>query len=233
MGTELAPDWSIHGGAYDWGLNWEDRLSHGHDTKLNAPTAQELERATQNRPDPDARFHYRYQAASLAWEAAKLMPDNCDETARVLCTAGTWLKLRDPDTADLFYKALVRRCRKTAIGEQADWMRWFPALDENGNPKPYQPKVKIEPAIELTDIVPARDETATGGISEPGSAGTTVYIVQAGDSLGAIATAYTASGREVTVEAILAANPGLVENGLRIGQKLKIPEADLIAPEAE
>jgi len=56
---------------------------------------------------------------------------------RVLCTAGTWLKYHDPEAADLFYPALVRRGRKTASGGQADRMRWFPALDENGNPKPW------------------------------------------------------------------------------------------------
>ena len=36
------------------------------------------------------------------------MPNNSDETARVLCTAGAWLKMRDPETADIFYKALVK-----------------------------------------------------------------------------------------------------------------------------
>ena len=87
-------------------------------------------------PDPDERFHYRYTAASLAWEAARLMPNNSDDTARVLCIAGSWLKHRDPQAADLFYKALVRRCRKTALGAEADRLRWFPILDGNGNMKP-------------------------------------------------------------------------------------------------
>ncbi len=82
--------------------------------------------------DPDRRFHYRWQAAALAWEAAQLMPNNTDETARVLCTAGTWLKDRDPEGADQFYKALVRRCRKTALGRQADVLRWFPAQSIDG-----------------------------------------------------------------------------------------------------
>ena len=35
-------------------------------------------------------------AAELAWEAAELMPDNSDDTARVLCTGGTWLKNTRP-----------------------------------------------------------------------------------------------------------------------------------------
>ena len=81
------------------------------------------------------------------------MPDNSDDTARVLCTAGTWLKDRDPQAADKFYKALVRRCRKTALGDQADKMRWFPVLDENGNPKPYKPRLEtIEITPEVTNL---------------------------------------------------------------------------------
>jgi hypothetical protein len=61
------------------------------------------------------------------------MPDNSDDTARVLCLAGTWLKLRDPQAADRFYKALVRRCRKTEMGALADKLRWFPKVDADGN----------------------------------------------------------------------------------------------------
>ena len=65
------------------------------------------------------------------------MPDNSDETARVLCEAGGWLKYRDPKAADRFYKALVRRCRKTDIGEQANRMHWFPVINAGGNPEPW------------------------------------------------------------------------------------------------
>ena len=123
----------------------------------NVASEEEIQRASRPQADPEERFHYRYQAAFLAWEAAKLMPDNADETARVLCTAGTWLKDRDPETADMFYKALVRRCRQTAIGAQADRMRWFPVLDAAGNPKPYQPRRKEmhrpHPAEESTGAV--------------------------------------------------------------------------------
>jgi len=55
-----------------------------------------------------------------------LMPDNSADTARVLWTAGGWLKDRDPKEADRFYKALVNRCRKTDLGREADGLRWFP-----------------------------------------------------------------------------------------------------------
>jgi tetratricopeptide (TPR) repeat protein len=74
-----------------------------------------------------------YTAAALAWEAARLLPDDSDETARILCEGGSWIKARDPQAADILYKALVRRCRKTAIGAQADRLRWFPRLDDAGH----------------------------------------------------------------------------------------------------
>jgi hypothetical protein len=83
-------------------------------------------RAAQHGVEPDARFHYRYRAADLAWQAVSLMPDGTDETARRLCVAGSWLKDRDPAAADRFYRALVRRCGQTALGRQAETLRWFP-----------------------------------------------------------------------------------------------------------
>jgi len=74
-----------------------------HGERLTELTA-ELGRARQQGVVPNERFHYRYQAADLAWEAAALMPNNIDETARVLCVGGTWLKNIDPQRADVFYK---------------------------------------------------------------------------------------------------------------------------------
>ena len=92
--------------------------------------------ASRAEPDSDAQpLLDRFPSAILAWEAAQLMPNNSDETARVLCLGGSWIKIHDPQAADVFYKALVRRCRKTAIGAEADRLRWFPILDESGNLK--------------------------------------------------------------------------------------------------
>jgi hypothetical protein len=59
----------------------------------------------------------------------ELMPDNSQETARVLCIAGSWMKGRDPNEADRFYKELVIRCPKTKLGQEADKLRWFPKID--------------------------------------------------------------------------------------------------------
>jgi hypothetical protein len=105
---------------------------------LLRPSDDELNRVAQSAPDPNVRYFYRFQAADLAWKAALLLPDNSDETARVLCEAGTWIKYLDPKKADVFYKALVHRCHGTALGETADRKRWFPILDSEGNLVPGQ-----------------------------------------------------------------------------------------------
>ena len=49
-----------------------------------------------------------------------------DQCAIILCTAGAWLKDRDPKSADRFCKALVNRCGQTDLGRQANQLRWFP-----------------------------------------------------------------------------------------------------------
>ena len=176
--------------------------------------------------DPEERFHYRYQAASLAWEAAKLMPDNSDDTARVLWTAGSWLKNRDPQTADIYYKALVRRNRKTAIGMEADRIRWFPQLDEQGKviprppsrlesmPPPALPEPSAEQAPETQADEVARDYPILGKR----------YVIHKGDSLASIAHAASVFGQLITVGEILKANPGLDASRLLVGQKILIPE---------
>jgi hypothetical protein len=90
---------------------------------------------------PEGLWECGFTSAALAWESALLLPNNSDETARVLCRGGSWIAL-DPPAADILYKALVRRCRKTAIGAEADRIRWFPRLDKEGNLVPR----KTEPA---------------------------------------------------------------------------------------
>lgn len=79
-----------------------------------------------NQPKPNTRFHYRYLAADLMWEAAQLLPDNDPLTATALYEGGTFLKNRDPKAADRFYKALVRRNPNLAVAQQANKLRWFP-----------------------------------------------------------------------------------------------------------
>jgi tetratricopeptide (TPR) repeat protein len=135
IGTEVAPDWHYHRGAYEEGVTGEARGTEGF-AQVVRSSKDELRRNAEHQADPELRFHYRYQAASLAWEAARLLPDNTDQTAFILWQGGCFLRNRDPQFADLFYKALVRRNRKTLLGAEADRQRWFPALDRDGKIEP-------------------------------------------------------------------------------------------------
>lgn len=81
------------------------------------------------RPTQDKRFHYRYEASELAWKAAALLPDNDEQTARILCAAGSWLKNRDSEAADRFYEALVSRNPDIPLAREARARHWFPPID--------------------------------------------------------------------------------------------------------
>ena len=134
LGTELDPDWAIWSGDFALGdAGAARRKGPGAEGGVLAPTPLELERLAAQRV-PEKRFHYRYRAADLAWWAASLLPNDADETAEILATAGGWLKARDPEAAKPFYQALVIRCGNTAAGRAAAQKRWFPTnpLREGG-----------------------------------------------------------------------------------------------------
>jgi hypothetical protein len=124
LGTESDPDWASEGGEFDRGTTTADRPKEG----VNRAAPEELTRAAGNRPTPDRRFHYRYRAADLAWQAAQLMPDQSDRTALALVSGGNWIKNHDAKGAERFYKALVQRCGKTSLGKQAVAKHWLPDL---------------------------------------------------------------------------------------------------------
>lgn len=141
MGYELEPDAAIWDGGLEYGMV-DSRLIGPldfdivHDKEIRkkleqkvAPaSADEKKRLSLSQAQPNKRFHYRYKAAEMAWQAAQMMPDESDQTALVLCEAGTWLKIRDPKAADRFYKALVQRCGQTSLGRTAESLKWFPDL---------------------------------------------------------------------------------------------------------
>jgi tetratricopeptide (TPR) repeat protein len=127
--TEAEPDFAVVDGEYDlagefYGLDRKDRLAN----QVLHPASEERARLERYRLRPSKRFHYRYRAADLAWEAAKLVPAG-EEKAGMLATAGNWIASRDPQEADRFYKELVRCCGATELGRQADESRWFPEAD--------------------------------------------------------------------------------------------------------
>jgi len=132
LGTEVEPDWFVYKGNYVR-KPASDVRGLPSSAELVPSTADERFRLKQN-VLPERRFHYRYRAVEFAWEAADLLPDEWNETARVLCIAGSWLAAKEPQAADRFYKALVRRCGTTQLGKEADKLRWFPKVevDEKG-----------------------------------------------------------------------------------------------------
>lgn len=127
-GTEVEPDWTLVEGDYnveEWTFGSRDARRKN---RILKETPDEAARVKRNRVKPWKRFHYRYRAADLAWEAASLLPSG-DEKAGMLATAGSWLGARDPQAADRFYKQLVRCCGGTELGREADGLRWFPEVD--------------------------------------------------------------------------------------------------------
>jgi hypothetical protein len=127
FGTEAEPDWFVYKGNFVRESTSDVRSLPSSD-ELVSVTFDERFRLKHNFA-PERRFHYRYMAVELAWEAADLLPDEWDETARVLCIAGSWLADKEPKAADKFYKALVRRCGTTKLGREADKLRWFPKVE--------------------------------------------------------------------------------------------------------
>lgn len=127
VGTEVGPDCAHADGDVNQGDPVASRTSDPYATILQ-PSDDEITRALASAPTESSRFHYRFLAANLGWEAAALMPDDSPETAAVLCEAGSWIKAASPKKADRFYKALVRRCGDTALGREADRKRWFPVM---------------------------------------------------------------------------------------------------------
>jgi tetratricopeptide (TPR) repeat protein len=129
--SAVEPYWRTWGNFHNFNCGPLTRVTNA-EIKLVKASADEIRRVREHIPDKTRRFNYHYYAADLAWNAALFMPNNSDETARVLHAAGSWIKYIDQFEADVFYKALVRRCRKTELGDAADKKRWFPRLDENG-----------------------------------------------------------------------------------------------------
>ena len=102
------------------------KISYGEPIEFFPPvTAAEKKRLKSNMTQAVHRYHADYVAAELAWRAAQLMPDNDEQTAKVLNTAGSWLKNGDDKAADRFYQAIERRCAKTKIGQEAIKRHWF------------------------------------------------------------------------------------------------------------
>ena len=121
IGAELEPDWYLDFGSFE-----HDLTRMGPQDALAPASTEERERVAKTAILPAKRYHYRYLAADMMWECAQLLPNNDTLTAEALYTGGTYLQNRDPQAADRFYKALVRRNPNLAIAKEADALRWFP-----------------------------------------------------------------------------------------------------------
>jgi tetratricopeptide (TPR) repeat protein len=122
--TEAAPDYAVVEGDYELNDDWyAHRPGSRAADQVFRPAAGERKRLERNRLVPEKRFHYRYRAADLAWEAAQLLPAG-DDKAAMLATAGSWIKGRDPQAAVRFYQELVRG--RTDLARKAHELHWLP-----------------------------------------------------------------------------------------------------------
>lgn len=147
QGTELAPDYNVVEGAFQWppverwrvqpalarfGDRWQEQPVESDQGAL-AASAGEFERLTKTMP-PSRRYHYSGRATELAWLSAALLPNDDPETATVLHTAGLWIAARYPEEANLFYKTLVLRCPHTELGRMVAARHWFIRNDGEQDP---------------------------------------------------------------------------------------------------
>ena len=154
MGTEGAPDAFAEGGSFEMPDLAKERRSGAYQTvaydkegkasydgngnpKMKSvpaflkASAKEVQRLNTNKIAPDIRFHYRLIAGALAMKAAALLPDNSEELADVVNTAGLWVKDRDEKTGNRYMQTIERRGSKTGIGRAAIAKHWF--VDQQGS----------------------------------------------------------------------------------------------------
>lgn len=113
-----------------WSHDWSREPEYGPpeepgDHAIPRITSDEISRIRRFPVQKMQRFHYRYAAADLAWQASRALPANHPLLPRLYNTAGLWLAGNDPKAADRFYQAMVRRCAKTPEGQAADTKHWF------------------------------------------------------------------------------------------------------------
>lgn len=137
--------------ATGWRFSWDDA-----GRKIQGPTdpadfavppvsREEIQRLAPHIAADEPRFHYRHDAADIAWRAAALLPDNDPRTFFILHTAGCWLAIRHPLEADRFYQAIIRRCPDHPLWRALDERRWFLPLPVP-NPMPRLPE-ELQPSM--------------------------------------------------------------------------------------
>jgi hypothetical protein len=114
-----------------WHFDWNEGIvqivgpREPLDFAVPAVSREEIQRLAPHLARKEPRFHYRYDAAEIAWRAAKLLPNNDPRTLYVLHEAGRWLANRDPLAADRFYQEIISRCDGLPQWQELDRRRWF------------------------------------------------------------------------------------------------------------
>ena len=105
LGTELAPDWSLLGGAYE---PWDEQ-NVDDDGKALPPqppqplsSSDERARITAAQPVPNQRFHYRGKAIAIAEQAAALLPHHSQAFAAIMCRATHYANGHDDEVQRLW-----------------------------------------------------------------------------------------------------------------------------------
>ena len=107
IGTELAPDYAIWDGEYlmdGFELQPPDLVAHDEHVRLAASAVA-----------PDQRYHYRYVAADLAEQAARLVPARSQAYAAMMCQATGWMLGVNSRRAEALYHRYLR---------EGAWVRW-------------------------------------------------------------------------------------------------------------
>lgn len=102
MGYELAPDFFIVGGGFEFDVTAPDPKGR------NLIGKDEPARFSATVARPDKRFHYRHIAADLAIKAAETLPHRSQAYAAVLCQAAGWVVNQDGKKADEIYRLYVK-----------------------------------------------------------------------------------------------------------------------------
>lgn len=126
LATMLEPDWN----ALDLNSELEPAIMWRVESPVRwrvAVASDDEKRRVRASAVDGSRWHYRYVAADLAWEACGLLPDNSPRLAAWLVEAGRWIADKDARAADRFYRAIVKRCPNDPLGVAAKKRRWFPA----------------------------------------------------------------------------------------------------------
>lgn len=111
LGFELDPDWAMHYGNFDQGVDWslsdEERARGRRDAMVPRPAFSSYDeqlRVMSTASKPRARFHYRVVAGELAAEAASLLPPRSQAYAAALCEAAAHVGVAEGARAAAYYQ---------------------------------------------------------------------------------------------------------------------------------